>query len=110
MAKHLVPEGIDRIIVSERIAELELELERSRKLLDAPQEPQAVHSVVRFVKYDQRYTFAAIKAYTDAAGIGIWFLTQDGSRTSRQGHAPKYWADLLRFIGERNLHTLEVLS
>ncbi|AFU20696.1 hypothetical protein SEA_CHUPACABRA_70 [Mycobacterium phage Chupacabra] len=83
-----------------------------RKLQDAqeklstltPVEPAEEGSVVRFRKYNQIYTFAAIK-------VGDrWFITQDGSRTSRQGHAPKTWAQLLEWIGERNWTTVEVLS
>ncbi|AFF28348.1 hypothetical protein FDI09_gp22 [Mycobacterium phage Twister] len=83
-----------------------------RKLQDAqeklstlsPVEPAEEGTVVRFRKYNQVYTFAAIK-------VGhLWFITQDGSRTSRQGHAPKTWQALLDWIGERNWSTIEVLS
>lgn len=110
MATSLVPTGTDRQLAKFRIAELEEQLALERSVLADPIEPVANHSVIRFVKYDQSYTFAAIRAYTDGAGEGVWFITQDGSRTSRQGHAPKTWPALLLFIGERNWVNIEVLS
>ncbi|QSM01170.1 hypothetical protein SEA_NANOSMITE_146 [Mycobacterium phage Nanosmite] len=110
MATTLVPTGIDRSLVQARIAELEAELAKEKQLLLEPQEPEENHAVIRFVKYNSRYTFAAIRAYTDASGQGVWFITQDGSRTARQGHPPKRWNELLNFIGERNWKRIEVLA
>ncbi|AGK87552.1 hypothetical protein M045_gp73 [Mycobacterium phage HINdeR] len=74
------------------------------EITSGPAEPVEDFTVVRFRKYNQMYTFAAMK-------VGRrWFLTQDGSRTSKQGKAPMVWSDLLDFIGERNWDTIEVLS
>ncbi|MBB5167101.1 hypothetical protein [Mycobacterium sp. AZCC_0083] len=110
MATTLVPTGQDRKLAKLRIQELEEQLALERSLLADPIEPALNHAVIRFVKYDQKYTFAAIRAYTNAADGGIWFVTQDGSRSSRQGHAPKTWTELLAFIGERNWPNIEVLA
>jgi len=70
-----------------------------------PEEPAETGSVIRFRKYRGAYTFAALKV-----PAGRWFLTQDGSRTPRQGYAPKDWGQLLTFIGEHNWGSIEVLS
>ena len=43
-------------------------------------------------------------------GEAVWYITQDGSRSSRQGHAPKTWDGLLDWIGERHWDSIEVLS
>jgi hypothetical protein len=67
-------------------------------------EPEDEGSVIRFRKYGQHYLFAAMK-------VGdYWYLTQDGSRSSRQGKPPLPWWGLLDFIGERNYSTIEVLA
>lgn len=67
-------------------------------------EPKEQGSVIRFAKFNQEYQFAAIKI-----GDG-WYVTQDGSRSSRQGYSPKAWSELLTWIGDRNWETIEVLS
>jgi hypothetical protein len=82
-----------------QVAELSEELEGF-----TPQEPAGLNTVVRFRKYRAQYSFAAIKVGTS------WYLTQDGSRSSRQGHAPKTWDELLEFIGDRNWASVEVLG
>ena len=104
--------SIHASLLKARISELEAQLNDAKSdLADArPKEPVNNHSVIRFTKYDQKYTFAAIRAYTDGLHRGVWFITQDGSRTSRQGHSPKTWDELLTFIGERNWNRVEVLS
>lgn len=67
-------------------------------------EPVEQGSVIRFRKYDQKYSFAAIKIDYH------WYVTQDGSRSARQGRPPMLWSELLDWIGERNYSTVEVLS
>lgn len=110
MATTLLPAGQDRMSAKLRIRELEEQLAQERALLADPVEPVGMHSVIRFVKYNQKYTFAAIKAYTDGTGQGVWFITQDGSRSSRQGHPQRNWDGMLSFIGERNWANIEVLG
>jgi hypothetical protein len=92
----------------ERIAKLEDELAAAKALLEArPQEPTAEGSVIRFRKFGQSYTFAAVKVGVYAP---TWYVTQDGGRTARQGVPPKTWDSLLDWIGERNFATIEVLG
>lgn len=96
----------------QRIAELEDELAAAKKLLEQrPAEPSGTATVVRFRKYGQAYSFAAIRiGNTIGSRVGIWYVTQDGTRTSRQGIGPKSWDELLDWIGDRNVSTIEVLS
>jgi hypothetical protein len=105
MATTLVDEDVQSL--NARIEELraELALAEVARASYMPEEPTEVGSVVRFSKYNFGYTFAAIKVPN-----GLWYITQDGRRTSRQGHAPKTWGELLTWIGERNWHRIEVLS
>jgi len=105
MATALVDETVQSLNV--RIEELEAELALAKVARESftPEEPAEEGSVIRFQKYNYGYTFAAIKVPN-----GLWYLTQDGSRSARQGHAPKTWAELLAFIGPRNWHRIEVLS
>lgn len=93
--------------LKERIALLQVELaEAEFDLASAkPREPEGKYAVIRFSKYSSGYTFAALRTPS-----GLWFITQDGSRSSRQGHAPKSWDNLLIWIGERNWAGIEVLS
>ncbi|ASZ75510.1 hypothetical protein KIW74_gp18 [Mycobacterium phage Kimona] len=109
MGALLIDRDLDRKIEGKRswIAQLEDALNRAKaqleELLSVPQEP-AEGSVIKFRKFNQAYTFAALR-------IGDrWFVTQDGSRSSRQGYSPKTWEQLLVWIGERNWSTIEVLS
>lgn len=68
-----------------------------------PNEPAGLGTVVRFRKYDRRYTYAAIK-------VGLeWYLTQNPARPQDRKE-PKKWSSLLDFVGERNWDTIEVLS
>lgn len=94
-------------IAASRVSALEQALVAARAEMEAlvPSEPEAIGSVVRFRKYNFGYTFAAIKTPNE-----LWYITQDGTRTSRQGHAPKSWDDLLAWIGQRNWHRIEVLG
>ena len=76
-----------------------------------PDEPQADRAVIRFKKYGGRYDYAAIRtADGNPFQESKWYVTQDGTRSSRQGIAPKTWAELLEWIGERNWDRIEVLS
>ena len=110
MAQALVS-AVDRDIVEMRIRELEDQLAVEKALLQRPAEPLGRDVVIRFTKYGSGYTFAALKVGgSNPFEPAKWFLTQDGSRTSRQGHPPKVWADLLTWIGERNWASIEVLS
>ncbi|AOT24727.1 hypothetical protein PBI_STASIA_71 [Mycobacterium phage Stasia] len=104
MAVALVDEAVQGL--NARIEELEAELALAKAVREefVPVEPTEDGSVVRFVKYNLSYTFAAIKV------LGRWYITQDGSRSARQGHAPKAWDELLAWIGQRNWHRIEVLS
>ncbi|QKO02469.1 hypothetical protein KIV64_gp19 [Mycobacterium phage DroogsArmy] len=112
MATKLVhAETVDTVLLDGWIATLEQSLKEARERqaeAKRPLEPAGKDVVIRFRKYDRRYSFAALKV----VGIGYpkWFLTQDGTRSSRQGKAPMVWSDLLDFIGERNWDTIEVLS
>ncbi|AGK88003.1 hypothetical protein M041_gp16 [Mycobacterium phage Severus] len=111
MATKLLEQNPNTSVIARKeawINTLEVHLEKARQQLaeltsELP-EPAEEGTVIRFRKYNQIYTFAAIKVG------GSWFITQDGSRTSRQGHAPKSWSQLLAWIGERNWNTIEVLS
>ncbi|ATN88142.1 hypothetical protein SEA_CINDARADIX_69 [Mycobacterium phage Cindaradix] len=104
MAVALVDEAVNGL--NARIEELERELALAKAVREefVPVEPVEDGAVIRFVKYNLSYTFAAIKV------MGRWYITQDGSRSSRQGHAPKAWDELLDWIGQRNWHRIEVLS
>lgn len=92
------------------VAELESLLTES-----LPLEP-ANGSVIRFAKYHGVYQFAAIRVdrvvgdLTGGATMAYWYVTQDGSRSSRQGRPPMQWDALLDWIGERNWDSIEVLS
>lgn len=68
-----------------------------------PDEPAGQGTVVRFRKYNRRYTYAAIRVLSE------WYLTQNPTRPQDR-KAPKTWAELLDFVGERNWDTIEVLS
>lgn len=113
---------VDAELTRLRIEELERQLAAEHEVLDnaKPSEPSGENRVIRFAKYGNTYCFAAIKI-TQTAVVGDttagrvvttarWYITQDGSRTSRQGHAPKSWDALLQWIGERNWTQIEVLS
>jgi hypothetical protein len=110
MATQLIAAEVDRSLVAARIAELELQLQAERELLAGPREPVPMHSVIRFLKFDQKYTYAAIKSHIDSTGRGVWHTTQDGTRSPRQGVKPMYWEDLIKFIGQRNWARVEVLG
>jgi hypothetical protein len=109
---------VSRDLVAARIAELEEQLAKEKQILAAarPVEPEFTASVVRFQKFD--YSWAAIKVggsiaeyiRTGRADAGRWYVTQDGSRSARQGIPPKTWSELLEWIGERNWDTIEVLA
>ncbi|AHG24117.1 hypothetical protein PBI_NYXIS_72 [Mycobacterium phage Nyxis] len=104
MAVALVDEAVNGL--NARIEELERELALAKAVREEfiPVEPAEDGAVIRFVKYNLSYTFAAIRV------LGRWYITQDGTRSPRQGHAPKAWDELLAWIGERNWHRIEVLS
>lgn len=68
-----------------------------------PDEPLGQGTVVRFKKYNRRYTYAAIRVGSE------WYLSQNPTRPQDR-KAPKYWSELLEFIGDRNWDTIEVLS
>ena len=116
MATKLIQENADATagVVELRIAELERQLEAEKADLAAlrlpPPEPVGENAVIRFAKYGGAYAFAAIKVPGATGQSWYWYITQDGSRTSRQGHAPKTWVALLDWIGERNWAAIEVLS
>lgn len=100
-------------LVELRIEELERQLEEERRelaQLQRPAEPAGDNRVIRFAKYGNTYSFAAIKVGSGLGQPALWYVTQDGSRTSRQGHAPKTWDALLDWIGARNWDKIEVLS
>lgn len=91
-------------------------LERRREELEAqlaaidtdleglvPSEPVGLGAVIRFKKW-HGYSYAAIRTPKG------WFITQDGSRSARQGIPPKDWDSLLQWIAERNWHSIEVLG
>jgi hypothetical protein len=102
-------------LLSARRAELYAELEKAERIVAAYElelsdtklyiadEPNH-GSVIRFVKYAGGYTFAALNIE------GCWFVTQDGSRSGKQGFPPMDWDTLLEWIGSRNLDTIELLS
>lgn len=100
---------VDKDLIEARINDLTAQLEEEQgKLLELqPKEPVTPGSVVRFRKYN--YTWAAIKT-TTITGNYRWFITQDGSRSARQGVAHKSWSELLEWIAGRNWDTIEVLS
>lgn len=115
MATTLMVDNRGRIARTLRIRELERQLEAERDALEpaVPVEPTEENAVIRFSKYGNTYSFAAIKVAQSPDGVHgpcKWFITQDGSRSSRQGHAPKAWGELLSWIGERNWGRIEVLS
>jgi len=65
-------------------------------------------SVIRFRKYGGACNFVAIKI---ASGIGaLWYVTVDGSRSSRQGIPPEDWQELTDWIDEHNWDRIEVIS
>lgn len=74
-----------------------------------PSEPDGVGTVVRFTKWDG-YHYAAIRGKDDAFGKGVWYFTQDPTRSGGNKMLPKNWVGLLDTVGERNWDTLEVLS
>lgn len=75
-----------------------------------PDEPAGADAVVRFRKYNGRYSYAAIKTVEGPLEQARWFVTQDGTRSARQGIPPKTWPELLEWIGERNWDAIRVLS
>jgi len=74
-----------------------------------PQEPKGVGTVVRWTKWSG-YTHASILGKVNVVGDGVWFTTQDPTRTGGNKILPSTWDDLLSQIGERNWSSLEVLS
>lgn len=96
-----------RAEIQGRLAEVRAEAAELESLLadSRPQEPEAEGSVIRFRKYNGCYSFAAIRTPN-----GSWYITQNGSRSPRQGHAPKGWDALLDWIGVRNWDAIEVLG
>lgn len=96
---------IDRSGVKARIAELTEELlaAQNRLLALTPDEPAGQGTVVRFLKYNQHYTYAALRVGDE------WYLTQNPTR-AQDRRAPKTWAELLEFVGERNWDSIAVLS
>jgi hypothetical protein len=92
-----------------KLAELKAQLDKVQESLAGytPDEPIEYGTVVRFRKFNQSYTYAAIKVPT--VGGTVWYLTQNPTRTQDR-KAPKSWDELLDFIGERNYDTIEVLS
>lgn len=103
---------VDLALTALRVQELERQLAKEREALAEaqPVEPAGENRVIRFAKYGNTYCFAAIKVRDIVTGVDRWYVTQDGSRSSRQGHAPKTWDALLEWIGERNWGGIEVLS
>jgi hypothetical protein len=108
---------VSKDLVEARIAELTAELAKEQQTLATlrPDEPSGTSTVIRFQKFD--YTWAAIKvggSIGDYIRTGQpearWFVTQDGSRTARQGVPPMKWDDLLDWISQRNWNSIEVLS
>jgi hypothetical protein len=93
-----------------KLAELKAQLDKVQESLAGytPVEPVGYDNVIRFKKFNQGYTYAAIKVMSYAAGP-VWYLTQNPTRTQDR-KSPKTWSELLDFIGERNYHTIEVLS
>lgn len=81
----------------------ELDAAKSRLKNLTPEEPLGQGTVVRFKKYNRRYTYAAIRVGSE------WYLSQNPTRPQDR-KAPKYWSELLEFIGDRNWDTIEVLS
>jgi hypothetical protein len=111
MATKLVQ--IDNELTELRIEVLKNELEEAQALLlsqRVPEEPAGESRVIRFSKYGNTYCFAAIKVSQGNFASARWYVTQDGSRSSRQGHPAKTWGELLSWIGERNWDKIEVLS
>ena len=116
MATTLVAENA--AVVKLRIEELEQQLRAQQELLAnaTPREPIGDGTVVRFTNWEG-YEYAAIRvpqrgvtSSPFAATAHRWYVTQDGSRSSRQGVPPKNWVELLNWIGAKNWHTIEVLS
>lgn len=107
MATSLVT--VSKDLVEARIAELQAQLEEEQeKLIELrPTEPEGDFAVIRFTKFG--YTWAAIKTRT-ITGRYLWYVTQDGSRSARQGVTPKTWDDLIDWISDRNWEFIEVLS
>lgn len=97
---------VQRAAQKDAIAKAEDALEQARAALASftPDEPLGQAAVVRFKKFRHAYSYAAIRVGDH------WYVTQDGTRTSRQGVAPLAWDELLEWIGERNWDTIEVLS
>lgn len=97
---------VQRAAQKDAIAKAEDALEQARAALASftPDEPLGQAAVVRFKKFRHAYSYAAIRVGDH------WYVTQDGTRTSRQGVAPLAWDDLLEWIGDRNWDSIEVLS
>ena len=74
-----------------------------------PVEPDEEGTVVRFTKWDG-YHYAAIRGKSNQSGDGIWYFTQDPTRTGGNKMNPGTWRLVLETVGIRNWDTLEVLS
>ncbi|WP_099021203.1 hypothetical protein [Mycolicibacterium palauense] len=106
MAQSLITHtGVSVSMLKERIADLTHELEVAQEEYEnaQPVEPQSIGSVIRFTNWNG-YLYAAIKLDKG------WYVTQDGSRSARQGIKPMTWEKLLEWVGVRNWEDMEVLS
>lgn len=111
MATSLV--SVNRDHVKARIEHLQAELAAELELLSEskPVEPTDNEAMIRFKKFG--YSWGAIRVFTDptlGAPSVRWFITQDGSRSARQGIPAKTWVDLLEWMSERNWDTIKVMS
>lgn len=95
--------GTTRAEAEAKVASLTHQLDEAVATLEglAPVEPPP-GSVIRFRKFG--YTWAAISI------MGDWYVTQDGSRTERQGVPVRSWAQFLVWVYKENWGTIEVLS
>lgn len=94
-------EVVARKTLAQQVADLEAQLaEARRELADAkPPLPKFDGAVIKFDKFD--YAWAAIKVK------GKWYVTQDGSRTARQGIAPMTDDAFLAWVYESNWDSIE---
>lgn len=105
MAEALAKAEEQRRIAEKTVAELASVAASLR-----PEEPTEIGSVVRWAKWNGGYLYASIRGKNDAFDSGIWYTTQDPTRTGGNKIDPMRWPDLLDKISEHNWNTLEVLD
>jgi hypothetical protein len=95
----------DRKVLKAQAAELARQLAEVQKGLEnlVPDEPAGAGAVIRFKKFRQAYTYAALRVGEQ------WYLTQNPARPQDR-KLPMYWEELVSWIGESNWDTIEVLS